>query len=76
MTSDEETAERMLQDATQKRPVEPLAFYYLSDAAERLGHYDVARRALLDYEVLRGDEADARRRSRARRRASAISRSG
>jgi len=63
MTSDEETAERMLHDATQKRPVEPLAFYYLSDAAERLRHYDVARRALLDYEVLRGDEADARRRS-------------
>jgi tetratricopeptide (TPR) repeat protein len=52
----------MLQDATQKRPVEPLAFYYLSDAAERLGHYDVARQALLDYEVLRGDETDARRR--------------
>jgi tetratricopeptide (TPR) repeat protein len=63
LTSDEETAERMLQDATQKRPVEPLAFYYLSDAAERLGHYDAARRALLDYEVLRGDESDARRRS-------------
>jgi tetratricopeptide (TPR) repeat protein len=63
MTSDEETAERMLQDATQRQPVEPLAFYYLSDAAERLGHYDVARRALLDYEVLRGDQADARRRS-------------
>jgi tetratricopeptide (TPR) repeat protein len=63
MTSDEETAERMLQDATRKQPVEPLAFYYLSDAAERLGHYDVARRALLDYEVLRGDQADPRRRS-------------
>ena len=63
MTSDEETAERMLQDATQKQPVEPLAFSYLADAAERLGHYDVARRALLDYEVLRGDEVDARRRS-------------
>jgi tetratricopeptide (TPR) repeat protein len=63
MTSDEETAERILQDATQKQPVEPLAFYYLSDAAERLGHYDIARRALLDYEVLRGDQSDARRRS-------------
>jgi predicted Zn-dependent protease len=63
MASDEETAERMLQDATQKQPVESLAFYYLSDAAERLGHYAIARRALLDYEVLRGDEADARRRS-------------
>jgi tetratricopeptide (TPR) repeat protein len=63
MSSDDETAERMFQDATQKQPVEPLAFYYLADAAERLGHYDIARRALLDYEVLRGDEADARRRS-------------
>ena len=63
MSSDEETAERMLQDATQKKPVEPLAFYYLSDAAERLGHDEIARRALLDYEILRGDESDARRRS-------------
>jgi tetratricopeptide (TPR) repeat protein len=63
LASDEETAERMLQDATQKRPVEPLSFYYLSDAAERRGHYDVARRALLDYEVLRGEELDARRRT-------------
>ena len=63
MTSDAETAERMLQDATQKRPVDPLAFYYLSDAAERRGHYEIARRALLDYEVLRGDESDARRRT-------------
>jgi tetratricopeptide (TPR) repeat protein len=63
MTSDEETAERMLQDATRKQPVEPLAFYYLSDAAERLGHFDIARRALLDYEVLRGDQSDPRRRS-------------
>ncbi|HUQ26734.1 MAG TPA: tetratricopeptide repeat protein [Burkholderiales bacterium] len=63
MTSDEVTAERMLQDATQKQPVEPLAFYYLSDAAERLGHYAIARRALLDYEILRGDEPDARRRT-------------
>lgn len=63
MTSDEETAERMLQDATRKQPIEPLAFSYLSDAAERLGHFAIARQALLDYDVLRGDEADARRRS-------------
>jgi tetratricopeptide (TPR) repeat protein len=63
MSSDEDTAERMLQDATQKQPVDPLAFYYLADAAERLGHYEVARRALRDYEILRGDESDPRRRS-------------
>lgn len=62
LTSDEETAERMLMDATQRKPVDPLAFAYLADAAERLGHYTVARQALIDYDVLRGD-TDARRRS-------------
>jgi tetratricopeptide (TPR) repeat protein len=61
MTKDEETAERMLQDATEKKPVDPLAFYYLADAAERLGHNAVARQALLDYETLRGDEPDERK---------------
>ena len=62
LTSDEETAERMLIDATQRSPVDPLAFYYLADAGERLGHLTLARQALLDYETLRG-ETDARRRS-------------
>jgi len=63
MTPDVETAERILQEATTKSPVDPLAFYYLADAAERRGHYDAARRALLDYAALRGDEIDARRRA-------------
>ena len=58
----EETAERMLLDATQKAPVDPLAFYYLADAGERLGHFTLARQALVDYDTLRGD-TDARRRS-------------
>jgi tetratricopeptide (TPR) repeat protein len=62
LTSDEETAERMLLDATAKTPVDPLAFFYLADAAERLAHYSVARQALLDYDILRGD-TDTRRRS-------------
>jgi tetratricopeptide (TPR) repeat protein len=62
LTSDEETAERMLLDATQKAPVDPLAFYYLAEAGERLGHYALARQALLDYDTLRGD-TDARRRT-------------
>ena len=52
----------MLQDATEKKPVDPLAFSYLADAAERLDHPAVARQALLDYEALRGDEPDERRR--------------
>lgn len=58
----EETAERMLMDATEKAPVDPLAFYYLAEASERLGHFTVARQALLDYDTLRGD-TDARRRA-------------
>ena len=58
----EETAERMLMDATEKAPVDPLAFYYLAEASERLGHFTVARQALLDYDTLRGD-TDARRRT-------------
>ena len=62
LTSDAETAERMLLDATRKTPVDPLAFSYLADAAERLGHYTVARQALLDYDALVGD-ADARGRT-------------
>jgi tetratricopeptide (TPR) repeat protein len=61
LTSDEETAERMLLDATQRAPVDPLAFYYLAEAGERLGHFTLARQALLDYDTLRGD-TDARRR--------------
>jgi tetratricopeptide (TPR) repeat protein len=57
-----ESAETVLQQASEKLPVDPLAFYYLADAAERRGHYAVARRALLDYRALQGEERDARRR--------------
>jgi tetratricopeptide (TPR) repeat protein len=56
-------AEQMLQQATQKLPADPLAFYYLASAAERCGHLDVARRALVDYRSLEGDDGDARRRT-------------
>ncbi len=63
MTPDLETAERILQEATQKMPADRLAFYYLADAAERQGHWTISRRALLDYDALRGDETDARRRA-------------
>jgi cellulose synthase operon protein C len=63
MTGDADSAERMLVDATEKQPIDPLAFYYLADASERVGHVAAARQALLDYAALRGDETDARRRS-------------
>jgi tetratricopeptide (TPR) repeat protein len=63
LSADVASAERMLQDATRKQPVDPLAFAYLADAAERLGHVYDARQALLDYAALRGDELDARKRA-------------
>jgi tetratricopeptide (TPR) repeat protein len=62
LASDTDSAERMLQDAAAKEPVDPLAFYYLAEASERLGHYQAARHALLDYQALHGEDADARRR--------------
>jgi tetratricopeptide (TPR) repeat protein len=62
LTHQDDSAERTLQDATRKEPAEPLAFYYLAEAAERRQHWDVARQALLDYQALHGSEDDARRR--------------
>jgi tetratricopeptide (TPR) repeat protein len=63
LAGDHELAERVLKDATGKSPVDPLAHFYLADAAERCNHPDVARQALLDYRTLEGDDRDARRRS-------------
>ncbi len=62
LASDQELAERMLQDATTREPVDPQAFFYLADAAERCDHPKVARQALVDYRTLTGDERDTRRR--------------
>jgi predicted Zn-dependent protease len=63
LAADAPSAERMLQNATRRQPIDPLAFSYLAEAAEKLGHYHVARQALLDYAALRGDEPDAHKRS-------------
>ena len=51
----------MLQDATTREPVDPNAFFYLADAAERCDHPRIALQALLDYRTLTGEERDARR---------------
>jgi tetratricopeptide (TPR) repeat protein len=60
LRSDElEPAERVLQEATQKLPVDSLAFFYLAETAERLGHFEIAREALLDYCAL-DEPADER----------------
>lgn len=55
LAGDARVAERTLLQAVGKPPVEPAAFRYLADAAERLGHIPVARDALLRYVALAGD---------------------
>jgi tetratricopeptide (TPR) repeat protein len=47
-------AERVLRQATAVFPVDPLAFFYLADVAERRGRLADARRALVDYAALEG----------------------
>ena len=63
LAGDEALAERVLRRATKKSPADPLSFYYLAEAADRSQHPDVARRALLDYRTLEGEEHDPRRRA-------------
>src|SRR5215467_12876783 len=49
-------AEQVLQLATTRFPVDPAAFFYYANAAERLKHLDAARQALIDFAALRGDD--------------------
>ena len=62
-SGDTEGAYRTLQQAADKLPVDPMAFYYLADVAERRGSADIARRALLDYQALEGGGLETRRRT-------------
>lgn len=57
LANDPEPAERMLQDATARLPVDEEAFVYLAHAAERLGHADLARRALISYRTLAAEDS-------------------
>ena len=54
---DVEAAERALQQATTRFPVEPDAFLQYAGAAERLNHLSDARTALIQYGGLVADEA-------------------
>jgi tetratricopeptide (TPR) repeat protein len=54
-----DAAERVLQQATTVWPVEPIAFFYLSGAAERRGHVSAAHDALASYLALADDEQRA-----------------
>jgi tetratricopeptide (TPR) repeat protein len=73
LASDVESAERMLLQATEKLPVDPAAFGWLAEAAERLGHYEVARAALLDYDALLPDPSARERDARFARRVADLS---
>src|SRR5262249_30546824 len=52
-----EVAERALQPATERYPVEPAAYWFYGAAAEQQKHFDVARQALLRYDALTGDQS-------------------
>lgn len=52
-----EASEKTLQQATSVLPVEPAAFFYLSDAAKRRGHTSASREALVKYLSLTGEDA-------------------
>ncbi len=62
-SGDDEAALRTLQQAADTLPVDPMAFFYLAEAAERRGGLEIARRALLDYQALEGEGLDTRRRT-------------
>ena len=52
-----EASEKTLEQATAVLPVEPAAFFYLSDAAKRRGHTSASREALVKFISLTGDDA-------------------
>lgn len=53
-----ESAERVLEQATARYPVDPSAFLHYANAAERQNHFDAARRALMSYGALAPEEGD------------------
>jgi uncharacterized protein HemY len=54
LEGDPSSAERTLRQATETIPAEPSSFLHLANAADRIGHVEIARRALLDYQALTG----------------------
>jgi tetratricopeptide (TPR) repeat protein len=61
-------AERALREAAATPPIDPEAFAFLADAAERQSHPDVARDALISLDVLEGDLASPDTRAHRARR--------
>lgn len=56
--ADVESAERSLQQACDRFPIEPAALLLYANVAERQNHADAARRALIQYEALVPTDAD------------------
>lgn len=73
LSGDAAGAERLLIEAIATSPVDPEAFEFLADAAERLSHAGVARDALLDLNALEGSTAPAELRAARARRIGALS---
>ena len=73
LSGDAADAERILIEATATSPVDPEAFQFLADAAERLSHPGVARDALLDLNALEGSTAPSEVRAARARRIGALS---
>lgn len=53
-----DVAERMLEQATQRYPIDPPAFLFYATAAERQNHLAEARQALIQYGALAADDVD------------------
>jgi tetratricopeptide (TPR) repeat protein len=53
-----EMAERVLQEATSRYPLDPGALWWYATAAERQNHLTAARAALVDYAALVGDDVE------------------
>jgi tetratricopeptide (TPR) repeat protein len=58
-----DAAEQVLQQATERFPVDPGAFSEFANVAERLKHYESARTALISYNALVGDDYEFPRRA-------------
>jgi len=56
-------AERVLAEAIRRYPVDPAAFTAYADVAETRGHFDAARRALIEYDALINDQDGIERRA-------------
>jgi len=63
LTQNVELAETVLRQATERRPIDPLAFYYLADAAERRGHPAVAAARCSTIARSKETNPDSRRRA-------------